>query len=199
MKDKLLVDHQKQRNDKRMKVIWQLLYTFTKIGMFTFGGGYAMIPAIRRETVQTRQWIDEEGISDCIAICQSLPGAFAVNVSIFIGMRVRGIPGAIVACFGMVFPAFLSIIIILIFLNQIEHNVYVIGALEGIKAASAGLILVTVFQLGRSILRNVMGYIIAIVSFTLIVIFNINAMWAIIIGGLVGFVEYIIRKRKEKV
>lgn len=179
-----------------MKEIWQLLITFFKIGMFTFGGGYAMIPAIRRETVETRGWIDEDGITDCIAICQSLPGAFAINTSIFIGNRVKGIPGAIVASFGMIFPAFLSILIILIFLGQIEDNVYVTGALEGIKAASVALILVTVLQLGRKILKTKLGFFIAIVSFALIVLLEVNAIWAIVMGGVLGYFEYRYRKSK---
>ncbi|NLY71114.1 MAG: chromate transporter [Clostridiales bacterium] len=181
-----------------MRVLWQLLYTFSKIGAFTFGGGYAMIPAIRRETVENRKWIDEEGIADCIAICQSLPGAFAVNVAIFIGKRVKGIPGALVACFGIVFPSFLAITIIVLFLNQFEQNVYVIGALEGMKASSVALILVTVYQLSRSILKNVTGYIIAILSFILIVFFDVSAIFAIILGGLIGFFEYKIRREKKQ-
>ncbi|NLP29550.1 MAG: chromate transporter [Clostridiales bacterium] len=180
-----------------MRVLWQLLFTFSKIGAFTFGGGYAMIPAIRRETVENRNWIDEEGIADCIAICQSLPGAFAVNVAIFIGKRVKGIAGALFACFGIVFPSFLAITIIVIFLNQFEENVYIIGALEGMKAASVALILVTVYQLSRNILKNVTGFIIAVLSFVLIVFLDVSAIFAIILGGLIGFIEYKIRKGKK--
>ena len=92
-----------------MKELWQLFITFLKIGTATFGGGYAMIPAIRRETVTKRHWVDEEEIADCIAISQSLPGAFAVNVAIFIGKKVKGIVGAAVACFALVFPAYFAI------------------------------------------------------------------------------------------
>ncbi len=156
-----------------------------------------MIPAIRRETVENRNWIDEEGIADCIAICQSLPGAFAVNVAIFIGKRVKGIAGALFACFGIVFPSFLAITIIVIFLNQFEENVYIIGALEGMKAASVALILVTVYQLSRNILKNVTGFIIAVLSFVLIVFLDVSAIFAIILGGLIGFIEYKIRKGKK--
>lgn len=179
-----------------MKEIWQLFYTFLKIGTFTFGGGYAMIPAIRRETAEDRKWMGEEEIADCIAVCQSLPGAFAVNSAVFIGKKVKGIPGAIAAGFGMVLPAFVAIIVILLFLGQIEDNVYVIGAFEGIKAASAALIAVTVYQLGRGIFKKFSSYIIAALSFVLIIVFEISAIWPLMAGGAYGLFEYMYNKKK---
>jgi len=179
-----------------MKDIWQLFYVFLKIGTFTFGGGYAMIPAIKRETSEDRSWIGEKEISDCIALCQSLPGAFAVNAAIYIGRKVKGTAGALAACFGMVFPAFLSILAILMFLGRIEDNVYVIGAFEGIKAASVALIQVTVYQMGRNILKKVSAYIIAAISFSLIIFLGVSAVWAVVMGGLYGYFEYSFRKRK---
>lgn len=181
-----------------MKELFRLFVTFLKIGTFTFGGGYAMIPAIRRETVTKREWIDEEGITDCMAISQSLPGAFAVNVSIFIGKRVKGTIGAIVACLGLVLPAYLSILAILLFLGAIEDNVYVTGAFEGIKAASVALILVTSIQLGMNILKSAIPWIIAILSLVAIVLFSVNAIYAILVGGIVGYFQYRLDKRKKE-
>ncbi|NLT46829.1 MAG: chromate transporter [Clostridiales bacterium] len=180
-----------------MKELWQLFITFLKIGTLTFGGGYAMIPAIRRETVTKRGWTDEEGITDCIAVSQSLPGAFAVNVAIFIGKKIKGIPGAVAACFGLVFPAYLSILIILLFLGTVEDNVYIKGAFEGIKAASVALILVTTVQLGRGILKTKTAWVIAVISFVAIVLLSANAIYAILAGGLIGYFQYQYGKRKE--
>ena len=180
-----------------MKELWQLFITFLKIGTLTFGGGYAMIPAIRRETVAKRGWTDEEGITDCIAVSQSLPGAFAVNVAIFIGKQVKGIPGAAVACFSLVFPAYLTIIVILMFLGQIEDNVYIIGAFEGIKAASVALILVTCVQLARSILKTKTAWAIAALSFIGIAVLSVNAIYAILAGGLIGYIRYRYRKYRQ--
>ncbi|MDD4582756.1 MAG: chromate transporter, partial [Eubacteriales bacterium] len=91
-----------------MKQTWRLFYTFLKIGTFTFGGGFAMIPAIRREAVDVQGWMSEIEIADCIAVSQSLPGAFAVNTAIFIGKQVKGLRGALAACLGLILPAFLS-------------------------------------------------------------------------------------------
>lgn len=156
-----------------------------------------MIPAIRREVVDVWGWIKEEEISDCIAVCQSLPGAFAINAAIFIGKQVRGTIGALAACLGMVLPAFLSILVILMFLGQIEDNVYVMGAFEGIKAASVALICVTIYQMGRGILKNFTAYLIAVGSFVLIVVLQYNAILAIVLGGLLGYLEYRYRKGKR--
>lgn len=157
-----------------------------------------MIPAIRRETVEKRGWIGEEDITDCMAISQSIPGAFAVNVSIFIGKRVKGSLGAIAACLGLVLPAYLSILAILLFLGKVEDNPYVNGAFEGIKAASVALILVTSIQLGANILKSTMPWIIAIISLVAIVIFSINAVYAILVGGLIGYLHYRLDKKNKK-
>lgn len=182
-----------------MKQILQLFLTFLKIGTFTFGGGYAMIPAIRRETVVTRGWVTEAEIADSIAICQTLPGAFAVNIGILIGNKIKGVAGALVACLGVVLPAFVSILLVLLVLGRVEGNVYVLGALEGIKAASVGLILVTMYQMGRGILKKRISVLIAVASFLLIVFLNINAVVAIVFGGVVGYFELLLaRKRKEE-
>ncbi len=181
-----------------MKELCQLFITFLKIGTFTFGGGYAMIPAIRRETVTKRGWTDEEGIADCIAVSQSLPGAFAVNVAIFIGKQVKGIAGAAVACFSLVFPAYLTILLILMALGSVEDNPYIIGAFEGIKAASVALILVTAVQLGRNILRTKTAWIIGVLSFGAITLLSVNAIYTILAGGLIGYFQYRHRKHKEE-
>lgn len=179
-----------------MKDILKLLLTFLKIGAFVFGGGYAMIPAIRRETVEHRNWVNEEELADCIAISQSLPGAFAINAAIFIGKKVKGLPGALVACFGMVLPAFLTILLILQFLGQVEDNPYVIGAIDGIMAVSIALILVTTFELGRTVLKTKASYLIAVGSILLIVVFDVSAVLAILLGAMLGYFIHLFQKRK---
>jgi chromate transporter len=180
-----------------VKDILNLLLTFLKIGGFVLGGGYAMIPAIRRETVQRRHWLGEEELADCIAICQSLPGAFAINTAIFIGRKVKGFPGALVACFAMVFPAFLAILLILQFLGQVEENPYVIGAIEGIMAASIALILVTTYEMGKTALKTKTSYLIAAGSLLLIVAFDVSAVLVILLGALLGYLVHLYHTRKR--
>jgi chromate transporter len=173
-----------------MKILWELFITFLKVGSFTFGGGLAMIPVIRREAVTVRHWMDEEEIVDCFAIAQSVPGVLAINSSVYIGYKVKGLAGALCAALGVILPAFISIIVILQFLNQYSDNAYVQGAFEGIKAATVGLIFVTAVSMGKIILKGKMAYIIALVSFILIVLLQINAAWAIAFGGITGYVVY---------
>lgn len=157
-----------------------------------------MIPAIRRETVHKRKWIDEEGITDCMAVSQSLPGAFAVNISIFIGKRVKGIAGAVAASLGLVLPAYLSILLILIVLGTIEgDNPYIYGAFEGIKAASVALILATTIQIAMGVMKSLYAKIAALLSFVAIVFFSLNAVYAILTGGFAGYLIYKIQERRR--
>jgi chromate transporter len=179
--------------------IFRVFLSFLKVGTFVFGGGYAMIPAIRREASVTNDWMSEEELSDCIAISQSLPGAFAVNASIYIGRRVKGTPGSIAGLLGITLPAFLSILIILMFLGQIQDSPYVLGALEGIKAASVALILVTIFQMSPTMMKNKSSYIIAGLAFVMVFLLGISAMWAILMGCGTGWVSHMrIRASKKR-
>lgn len=182
-----------------MKLLLQILLTFLKIGTFVFGGGYAMIPAIRRETVEHRNWIDDQELTDCMAICQSLPGAFAVNTAIYVGKKVKGYSGAFMACFAMVFPAFLSILLILLFLGSTDQNPYVLGAIEGIMAVSIAMILVTAFQMGRGVLKTKIAYATAALSFLLIAVFNISAILVLLVGGLFGYVVYYYKNKTNRI
>lgn len=179
-----------------MKLILELFSTFLKIGTFTFGGGLAMLPLIRKTVVEEKEWMTEEEITDCLAISQSLPGILAVNASIYIGYRKKALAGSIAAVLGVILPAFVSIIVILLFLGRIEENPYVQGAFEGIKAASAALIALAAYNMGKQILKGRMEYFIAAASFIIIVFAGVSAVWAIIFGGLAGLASYWYRCKK---
>ncbi len=179
-----------------MKLLWELFYTFLKIGTFTFGGGLAMLPVIRKTVVEEKGWMTEEEIVDCFAISQSMPGVLAVNAAIYIGNRKKQFLGSLASVLGVTLPAFLSILIILLFLGKIEENRYVQGAFEGIKAASAALILVAAYKMARRILKGKLEYFIALVAFIIIVFAGINAIWAIVFGAFAGLVSYLYRSRK---
>ena len=185
-----------------MKYLWDLFFLFLKIGTFTFGGGLAMLPVIRRVAVEDKGWMTEEEIVDCFAICQSLPGVLAINAAIYIGNKKRGIPGSMAAAAGMILPAFISILAILLFLGQIEDNPYVIGAFEGIKAASVALILVAAYQMGKQVLTGKLSYFIMLIAFAVIVFGRMNAIWVIVFGGMTGYLSHkyhqFSAKRKKK-
>jgi chromate transporter len=157
-----------------MKLIFELFSAFLKIGTFTFGGGLAMLPLIRETTVEKKGWMTESEMVDCLAISQSLPGMLAVNASILVGYRKKALAGSIAAALGVILPAYVSIVVILLFLGKIEENSYVQGAFEGIKAASAALIALAAWQMGKQVLKGKLEYFIAGVSFLIIVFAGVS-------------------------
>lgn len=131
----------------------KLFLTFLKIGLFTFGGGYAMLPLIQQE-VLSNNWLSVEELIDFIAISESTPGPFAVNVSTFVGMQTAGILGAICATFGVVFPSFVIILIVAKLFDRFQKSRIVNGAMIGLKGAVVGLIGAAIISTGISVFGN---------------------------------------------
>ena len=174
----------------KLKQLWDIFWTFFKIGAFTFGGGLAMLPLIQKEVVDKRNWVNEAEVLDIFAISQSVPGVISVNSAIFLGKRVAGISGALAATLGVVFPAFVSIILVLTILIGLRDSLIVDKVFIGIRAASAALIILAALNLGKTAIQGKAGLVIALLSFGMIVIFDIHAMWAIICGGIAGLIFY---------
>lgn len=128
----------------------ELFKTFFNIGLFTLGGGYAMIPLIEQEVVEKHQWASKEELLDLIAVAQSCPGVFAANISIFIGYKLRGVRGAILTCMGTCMPSFLIILLIAMFFHQFQDNQVVQSIFRGIRPAVVALIAVPTFRLAQS-------------------------------------------------
>lgn len=156
-----------------------------------------MLPLIQKEVVDKLHWVKDEEIIDVFAISQSVPGVISLNSAIFIGKKVAGLPGALSAAAGIVLPAFLSILLILLLLMGFKNNIYIDKVFSGIRAASAALILLSAIKLGRSILVDKMGWIIAVLSFTAVILLNLNAAWAIIVGGIIGYGVYRWQRRRD--
>lgn len=131
-----------------MATLWQIFATFAKIGAFTIGGGYAMIPLIKDELVK-RGWLSEEELPDIIALAQSAPGVLAVNMSIFAGHRLRGMKGSIAATLGSVLPAFLTILLIAMLFKGYQDNPVVIRIFKGIRPVVVSLIAVPMINMAR--------------------------------------------------
>ncbi|MBR1415584.1 MAG: chromate transporter [Prevotella sp.] len=127
-----------------------LFTTFFKIGMFTLGGGYAMIPIIEAEVVDKYKWVQREEFLDLIAIAQSCPGVFAINISIFIGYKMKGVPGAVVTALGTALPSFMIILLIAMFFHRFQDNPIVAAVFRGIRPAVVALIAVPTFNLAKS-------------------------------------------------
>ena len=125
----------------RARRCWQLLHTFVRIGAFTFGGGYAMIPLIQREAVEKRGWIEDRDVLDILAVAESTPGPIAVNAATYVGYRVAGFWGSLCATLGVVSPSFVIIALLSLVLRQFESLKAVQYAFMGIRAAVLALIL----------------------------------------------------------
>jgi chromate transporter len=123
--------------------------TFFRIGLFTLGGGYAMIPLIEEEVVNKKQWVSKDEMLDLIAIAQSCPGVFAINIATFIGYKLNKVRGAIATTIGTALPSFLIILAIAIFFSQFKDNPYVAAIFRGIRPAVVALIAVPTFRLGQ--------------------------------------------------
>ena len=130
-------------------MLFELIKTFFKIGIFTLGGGYAMIPLIEEEVVNKHKWVSREEMLDLIAIAQSCPGVFAINIAIFIGYKLRKVSGAIAASLGTALPSFLIILAIAIFFKQFEDNRVVAAMFRGIRPAVVALIAVPTFRMAQ--------------------------------------------------
>ena len=169
-------------------IYWESFKTFFKIGMFTLGGGYAMIPIIEEEVVNRHRWVDKEEMLDLIAIAQSCPGVFAINISIFVGYKLRKVRGAIATALGTALPSFLIILAIAMFFHQFEDNRYIAAMFRGIRPAVVALIAVPTFNLGKSAQLNRFTVWIPVVSALLIWLLGVSPIWIIILAGLGGYI-----------
>ena len=179
-----------------LKELFQFYMIFFRMSAVTFGGGYAMLPILRREFVDNLQWMDEETILDYYALSQSLPGIIAVNVSVFIGYRYKGVLGAVVAALGMVSPCIIIITAIALCLAGFRDNVYVQHALSGVSVCVVALILQTVLGLWKKGVKDKLGLAIFAVIFVLSLLTEISPVVLVICCGLVGIVAGALRKGK---
>lgn len=176
----------------------QLFWSFFKLGLFTIGGGMAMIPLIQGIVVDQKKWLTEEEAVDCIAVSQGLPGVIAINMATYIGQKKKGFLGAVTATLGIILPSFIIIICIVKLLHGIGENTYVTGALMGIKAAAAGLIAFSAYKVGKQVLKGPFQWVAAAVAFVLITFFGVNAVWTIIGGIAVGLIYHAAKERKTQ-
>ena len=162
--------------------------SFFKIGIFTLGGGYAMIPLIEEEVVNKKGWVSKDEMLDLIAIAQSCPGVFAINIAIFIGYKLNKIRGAVATSLGTALPSFLIILAIAMFFQQFEDNRVVAAMFRGIRPAVVALIAVPTFNLGKQAKLNKFTIWIPIVSALAIWLLGVSPIWVIIVAGVGGYV-----------
>jgi len=164
----------------------KLFISFFKIGLFTFGGGYAMLPLIEKELVEKRKWITEEELLEMFIISQMTPGTIAINAATFIGSKKAGKLGGFVASLGIIFPSLIIITLIYNFLGQSFDNPVIHSIFLGIRGCIIGLIASSTLKICRKSFVSKISYIIFGMGFLLLLIFNINPILLIILGGLIG-------------
>lgn len=176
------------KKPSKFKLFIELYCSFFKIALFTFGGGYAMLPLINREIIDNKHWATDEEILDYFAISQCTPGVIAVNVATFVGYKVAGILGGIIATFGVITPSIIIITLIANALSLFFDNQFVSSAFAGIRVVVTALIATVVIKLFKTNVNGIVKICIAIVSFIAIYFFSISPIYITIIACILGIV-----------
>ncbi len=174
-------------------MLLSLFLTFLKIGLFTFGGGYAMISNIREVVVEKKKWLDEDGLLEVIAIAESTPGPIAINLATYVGYKRRGFLGSLAATVGVVLPSLIVIYCISLFLDAFMANKYVAYAFVGIKCAVAFLILSAGAEMLRKMKKTPLNLICFVAVFALMIVLELtgasfSSVFLILAGGVVGVI-----------
>ena len=173
-----------------MKQLWELFAIFFKMGSFTFGGGYAMLPIIQEEIVKKRKWATDEEILDYYAIGQSTPGIIAVNTATFIGYNQKGIIGGIIATLGIVSPSIILITIIATFFTNFQDYTIVQHAFGGIRVVVAALTFNAALKMYKDSVKDWVGILLFIASFLLLVFLDITPIIVIIVSAVIGIIRF---------
>ena len=166
--------------------LWQIFAVFAKIGAFTIGGGYAMIPLIQAE-MSKRGWISDDELPDIVALSQSAPGVMAVNISIFAGYKLRGTKGSIAATLGSIMPSFLIILAIAMFFTAFKDNPWVERAFKGIRPVVISLIAVPMVKMAQKSCKTWWAWALALVSLVLVAILNVSPIYILACVLVIGF------------
>ena len=175
--------------------LWHLFLVFAKVGTFTIGGGYAMLPLVEEELVK-RGWISEEDFQDLIVLAQSAPGLLAVNMAIFTGHKIKGLRGSIVSALGAVLPSLLIILLIAIFFTEFKENEFVRRFFQGVRPAAVALILVPAIRMARSGCKSWWTWLIAVASLLGVAFLKVSPIWIILVTISVAVSVSLIRQKK---
>lgn len=180
-----------------MKTLFELFFSFAKMGLFTFGGGYAMLPMIKREVVEKNKWATEDEIMDYYAIGQVTPGVIAVNTATFVGHKVKGLIGSIFATMGMIVPPIIIITLIAIFLKNFSHLMVIKYAFNGIRACVCVQVFQAIFMMAKKSLPDL----ICIVIFILVIVFSVTNILdptlLVILAGVTGVIIKNFTRKKD--
>lgn len=180
-----------------MHILLDLFLTFARIGVCTFGGGYAMLPILQREVVASKEWTTENELMDYYAIGQCTPGIIAVNTATFIGHKKAGIRGAVCATAGIVFPSLVIITVIAAFIQQFAHMEAVQHAFAGVRIAVCALVLHSVWSMVKKGVVDQLTGAILVVTFVAVAIFGVSPVLMVVLAGMTGILAGCIRGKRK--
>ncbi len=180
-----------------MKELWTLFITFAKVGVMTFGGGYAMLPILQREVVEKMGWVSDEELTDYFAVGQCTPGIIAVNTATFVGQKQKGVAGGIVATLGVVFPSLIIITLLAGVIGRFSHLAWVQHAFAGIRACVCVLILNAVIKLGKSAIKDRWGMALFLVILALSLWTKLSPVVLVLGAAVAGILLQALRGRKS--
>ena len=171
-----------------MQVLWELFRAFFTIGALTFGGGYAMLPMLEREIVTKRNWATQEELLNYFAIGQCTPGVIAVNTATFVGSKVKGVVGGVIATLGVVAPSMIIITVIAMVLENFMEIVWVQNAFAGIRVAVCALITASVVKLLKSNVKKHWHIALAVVAFVVVALLNLSPVYVVVGCAVLSFI-----------
>ena len=185
-------------HDVSPRIYWQMFITFVRIGAFTIGGGYAMIPLIQREVVQVRKWMSPKEFIDMLALAQSAPGVIAINTAIFIGYKLKGVRGSIVTALGCALPSFVIILLIAMVFTNFKDNPVVERIFKGIRPAVVALIAAPLYNMAKAAGVTWKTIFIPLIAALLIWGLNISPVWVVVAAIAGGIFVGILRTQNLK-
>lgn len=180
-----------------MSKAFELFKTFFKIGAFTFGGGYAMIPIIQQEVVENKKWLQEQDVMDVIAIAESTPGPLAINTATFVGYKVAGVKGAFFSTLGVVIPSFVIIVLIAFLFQPYMKYPVVENAFWGVRIAVLALMVKALINMYKQCPKKAVSYFVSLAGFIAVACFAVNVLYVVIGAALVGIIYNSVRRRDK--
>ncbi|HWQ58171.1 MAG TPA: chromate transporter [Clostridia bacterium] len=183
----------------KLRICWELFVTFLKASTFTFAGGLAILPALEKDAIDKFKLIDRDAFLGYATLSQSIPGVIVLNCASFVGRHVAGVWGMLAAGFGAILPAFAFMLLATILANLIPKEGAFLGAMRGIRAASAALLLSAAFSLGRHNLKSAFAVVVMVAAFALVIVGKLGAPLVILLAAAAGYLyQRVRRRRKEK-
>ncbi|MDF2943488.1 MAG: Chromate transport protein [Herbinix sp.] len=186
--------------EKNVKLYWKLFLSTFSLSAFTFGGGFVIVPLMKKRFVDKLKWIEEEEMLNLVAISQSSPGPIAVNASILVGYRMAGISGAIVSTLGTVLPPLIILTTISFFYEAFRSSAIISALLKGMQAGIAAVIVDVIISLAGGIVKekHIISIIMMAFAFVATYFLNVNVAYIVLVSGMIGALTSIYRGKKEK-